>query len=387
MPDTATLAQLQARLIDMAHDAIFIRDPSSRIVAWNQGAQTLYGWTEQEAQGRTKLQLLHTPVDLLKVIDKALNETGYWEGLLEHTTRQGRHVIVESRQVLVRDEAGRPTAILEINRDVTQREHLLQERARAQAQELALQETIRQMDQFLSIASHELRTPVTSLKSMMQLMLRWADRAAASDPAESAAQHTQQQGDLLRRAGQQIDRLTRLLDDLLDYSRIRDGRLEFRLEPGDLRLWAADIIAGESASHPDRRIVYEPASKPVPVVADQDRISQVVTNYLTNALKYSPADRPVSVRLQQIEGYARLEVQDEGPGIPIQEQDRIWELFYRVPEIEVISGSGVGLGLGLYLCKTLVERHGGQVGVESAPGQGACFWFTLPLAAPQPEES
>ncbi len=387
MPEAATLAQLQARLIDLSHDAIFIRDPHSRIVAWNRGAQALYGWTEQEALGRTKLQLLHTPVALMQLIDTALNETGYWEGLLEHVTRQGRHVIVESRQVLVRDEANRPTAILEINRDVTQREHLFQERARAQAQELALQETIRQMDQFLSIASHELRTPVTSLKSMIQLMLRWADRAAASDPAETAAQHARQQGELLRRAGQQVDRLTRLLDDLLDYSRIRDGRLELRLKPGDLRLWAADIIANESASHPARRIIYEPASEPVPVVADQDRISQVVTNYLTNALKYSPADRPVYVRLQQSEGYARVEVQDEGPGIPIQEQDRIWKLFYRVPEIEVISGSGVGLGLGLYLCKTFVERHGGRVGVESAPGQGACFWFTLPLAAPQPDAS
>ncbi|HEY7357606.1 MAG TPA: PAS domain-containing sensor histidine kinase [Ktedonobacterales bacterium] len=385
MPEAATLAQLQARLIDLSHDAIFIRDPSSRIVAWNQGAQALYGWTEQEALGRIKLQLLHTPVALIQLIDKALNETGYWEGLLEHTTRQGSHVIVESRQVLVRDEADQPTAILEINRDVTLREHLLQERAGAQVQELALQETIRRMDQFLSIVGHELRTPVTSLKNMVQLMLRRTNRAASSDPAEDAARHTQQQGELLRRADQQINRLSRLLDDLLEFSRIRDGRLELRLKPGDLRLWVEDIIANESASHPDRRIIYEPSSKPVPVVADQDRISQVVTNYLTNALKYSPSDQPIYVRLQQVGGHARVEVQDEGPGIPAQQQGRIWELFHRVPGIEVVSGSGVGFGLGLYLCKTLTERHSGQVGVESAPGQGARFWFTLPLADAQPD--
>ena len=80
---------------------------------------------------------------------------------------------------------------------------------------------------------------------------------------------------------------------------------------------------------------------------------------------------------------ARVEVEDEGPGIPASEQARVWELFHRVPGIEVVSGSGVGLGLGLYLCKSLIERHGGQVGLESSPGHGACFWFTLPLLAEQ----
>ena len=251
--------------MELAHDAILIRNVHSQIVVWNQGSQALYGWTEQEALGHVTHQLLQTlfPVSQ-QAIDQALAKEDSWEGLLRHVTRQGRHVIVESRQVLLRDEAGRPSAILEINRDVTQRELLLQERAQARAQEMAFQETIRQMDAFLSLASHELRTPVTSLKSMVQLMRRQADRLT-KEANDSAAPLAQRQRDLLERAERQINRLTRLLDDLLDLSRIREGKLEFRPEPGDLRGWVQDAIESEAVSHPERRIVLEAdADEPVP---------------------------------------------------------------------------------------------------------------------------
>ncbi len=387
--DPAKLAELQIKLIDLAHDAILIRDTASRIIAWNQGAQALYGWTEEEALGHTKLELLHTRFPIsLEAVDRALAEEGFWEGLLRQTTRQGRQVITESRQVLVRDENGQPAAVLEINRDVTEREQLLQERAQAQAQELAFQETIRQMNEFLSLASHELRTPVTSLSVLVQVLRRQAQRTPAATTDE-IAQYVHKQAHLLERAERQIRRLTRLLDDLLDLTRIREGKLELHLETGDLRQLIDDAIEGVALAYPDRRIVFEPAAQPLLVAADADHIEQVVINYLTNALKYSPSDRPVRVRLQRAAAesagaLARVEVQDEGPGIPLEEQAHIWDMFHRVPGIEIASGSRVGLGIGLYLCKTIVERHGGQVGVDSAPGEGARFWFTLPLASGQP---
>ncbi len=392
LPTTAS-GSLQAKLLELAHDAILIRNVRSQVIVWNQGAQTLYGWTEEEARGQVTHQLLQTRFPISQeAVDQDLAEAGFWEGLLAHTTQQGQQVIVESRQVLVRDDSGRPSAILEINRDVTQRERLLNERADVQARELAFQETIHQIDSFLSLVSHELRTPVTSLKSMVQLMLRHAMRAAA-DESGATAQFAQKQSELLRRSERQINRLARLLDDLLDLSRIRMGKMDLRLEPGDLRVWVEESVEAEAVAHPDRRITLESTTAgPLPVVADADRIGQVVTNYLTNALKYSPMDQPVLVRLHRWGTQARVEVQDHGPGIPSDAQDQVWEMFHRVPGIEVVSGSGVGLGLGLYLSKTLIERHGGQVGVESAPGQGALFWFTLPLAAeatadPTPNEA
>jgi signal transduction histidine kinase len=122
-----------------------------------------------------------------------------------------------------------------------------------------------------------------------------------------------------------------------------------------------------------------PIEQEVSVFADVGRLVQVVTNYLTNALKYSPADQPIEVRLSIAEQFAQVSVRDEGPGLSLAEQERIWERFYRVPGIEVQSGTGIGLGVGLYLCRTIIEQHDGQVGARSTPGQGSTFWFTLPL--------
>jgi signal transduction histidine kinase len=116
------------------------------------------------------------------------------------------------------------------------------------------------------------------------------------------------------------------------------------------------------------------------VCADAGRIEQVVTNYLTNALKYSQEDRPVAVGLQVGGDAARLWVRDQGVGVPVADQASIWERFHRAAGVTVQSGSDVGIGLGLHISKTIVEQHGGAVGVESTPSQGSTFWFTLPLA-------
>ena len=117
----------------------------------------------------------------------------------------------------------------------------------------------------------------------------------------------------------------------------------------------------------------------MPVIVDAGRVGQVLTNYLINAFKYAPVDQAVSVRLEVVESSARVSVRDQGPGLTPEEQQHVWEHFYQT-EPSMYRGTGGGLGLGLAIAKAIVEQHQGQVGVESAPGQGSTFWFTLPLA-------
>ena len=141
-----------------------------------------------------------------------------------------------------------------------------------------------------------------------------------------------------------------------------------------------EAVEDQQQMAPTRLIRLDLPTEKVYIIADSDAIGQVVTNYLSNALKYSAGDRPVEVTLSVEGQIARLSVRDDGPGLSDSEQEHVWERFYRVPGIEVQSGSREGLGLGLHISRTIIERHQGQVGIQSSPGQGSTFWFTLPLA-------
>ncbi|HKO24564.1 MAG TPA: HAMP domain-containing sensor histidine kinase, partial [Chloroflexota bacterium] len=286
------------------------------------------------------------------------------------------------------DEMALAGAVAKLTALVIERERLLRERAQAQATELALRETTRRMDEFLSIAAHELRTPLTSLKGYLQLaeysVARGLRTAQAGGRAALSTLDTIYP--MLRQVDVQISRIERLTSDLVDVSRIQAGRLEIQLMPCDLVAIVVDAVREQQLTAPARSIdVDVPPGAAVPVLADADRIGQVVTNYLTNALKYSAEDTSVTVRLEVDDVMARVTVHDAGSGIPAAEQERIWQRFYRAPGIEHRSGSGIGLGMGLYISRTIVERHHGHVGVESHPGSGSTFWFTLPLLGDRPQ--
>jgi signal transduction histidine kinase len=157
--------------------------------------------------------------------------------------------------------------------------------------------------------------------------------------------------------------------------------LELRRAPCDLEDVVREQVAALRVANPLRVLRLEMAAEsPIQVEADADRIGQVVANYVSNALKYSPEDRLVRVRVAVKGGWARVAVVDQGPGLPAHEQERIWGRFYRAEGVRVQSGSAVGLGLGLHICKIIVEGHGGRVGIASRVGHGSTFWFTLPLA-------
>ena len=269
---------------------------------------------------------------------------------------------------------------------VIERERLLREREETRGHEVALEDANRRMYAFLSIATHELKTPLAVIKTNVQLAqrilaTRWPDesRQDAATSLVQASEAAQSTWRVLERSNQGMRRLERLVDELLDVSRIREGRLEFRLAPCDLAAIVREAVDQQRQAHAERAIRLDAPAGPVPLIADGERIGAVVTNYVTNALKYSPPDRPVDVRLHVEGAIARVQVRDEGRGLQPSECERVWDIFYRAPSVDVQTGSGIGMGLGLHISRTIVERHDGQVGVESAPGEGATFWFTLPL--------
>ena len=270
-------------------------------------------------------------------------------------------------------------AVARLGAVVLERDRLLREREAARAEALAFAEANRRMDEFLGIAGHELRTPITTIKANLQLAERRARQLLqpTADVGQKGSM-AEQVLHLLERATQAAERQERLVQDLLDISRISAGRLEYRMAPQDLTALVRETVEEQRLSNPKRLIELTVAREPLRVVADADRISQVLTNYLTNALKYSPSEQPISVVVGQQGQFARVEVRDSGPGLSPEQQQRLFERFHRVEGIEVVSGSGIGLGLGLYISKTLVEQQGGAVGVESTPGAGSVFWFTMP---------
>lgn len=283
------------------------------------------------------------------------------------------------------DDIALAAAVAQLTALVMERERLLRGSAEAGAALLALSRTNRLMNEFLGIAGHELRTPLTAIRANAQLATHILRRAStALTELSAAAELPSALSDLtalLTRIEQQSRRQERLVNDLLDVSRIETGEMELRPARVDLAEVVREAVAEQRLLHPKRTIRLSPprAARPAWVSADADRISQVITNYLSNALKYSAERRPVTVAVRMRGGSARVEVRDRGPGLPPVEQSRVWERFHRAPGVEVRSGSGIGMGLGLYISKTIVERHGGSVGVESAPGAGCTFWFALPL--------
>lgn len=270
---------------------------------------------------------------------------------------------------------------------------LVREREAARTQAADLARDSQRLEAFLSLASHELRGPATSSILGVQLAVRRVDllrQQAAQCDATLASQLSAVQ-DGLTTAASSLERLTRLVSDLLDLSRVKAGQLgQLRGQPAPAHLLAIVRAAVDEQRQlaPTRCIrLHLPTARQgvqaVPVLADADRIHQVLTNLLINALKYAPADRAVDVRVRVREGSARVSVRDQGPGLPAEEHKRIWEAFHRADGIVETGGtrhaSSLGLGMGLYITKTIIEQHHGKVGIRSAPGKGSTFWFALPV--------
>jgi signal transduction histidine kinase len=296
-------------------------------------------------------------------------------------------------QMYTQDEMALIRAVARLAALALERERLLQERAEAKANTIVLREANRRMDEFLSIASHELKNPLAAIKGNVQLAERRLHSAIRRSLIKSGS--GSEEGDRFKGAfealgiaDRQVSRLNRLVGDLLDVSRIQVGKMEMHLVTVDLRAIVREAVESQRLATPERTIhLKESATEPLVVMADADRIEQVIVNYLANAIKYSPEDSMVEVSLGIDDGEALIEVRDEGPGLSGDQLQLIWERFHQVNEGRKQLGSANGLGLGLYISKTIIEQHNGRYGVRSTPGSGSIFWFSLPLQNNAPKGS
>lgn len=277
-----------------------------------------------------------------------------WEGLL---------------QLLPFMLSGMIIALITAQRETARRRALRAEQeVQAYAHELEQANSLK--DRFLSIASHELKTPMTAIRMQAQLLL-----LQLSTQPECSTDH-ETICTALEKIDGQVDRLNSLADDLLDLRSIHAGKIALQLEQCDL-VEVCRTVVEEQRLLSGRTIELAVPSTPIMLQADQNRLRQVVTNLVSNGLKYSPEGCPVLVHISQHDDSAVLQVSDAGQGIPKDQRAHIFEPFYRTPEA---SRSGKpGLGLGLAICKEIVERHGGRIYCESFEGKGSTFFVELPL--------
>lgn len=361
-------------VIEAMPEAVMLVERDGHVVLANSAAERILGYSNlTEAPVQRYSEVFHTYAEdgrklqarELPLVRALQGETVVGDEMVYHRPDGGRIDILTSAAPVDLDDSGSITGAVAIFQDITQ-----------------IRALERQRDDFLGIAAHELRTPLATILATLQAFLRRlqtrpADQAIAPDALSTG----------MARMYRQARRLNTLVSDLLDSTRIRTGKLVYDMEPCDLASVVREAVAGQIASAPGRTISLSMPKHAVMVMGDAFRLSQVVDNLISNALKYSSEEEPVTVALDETSAkgngetrrVARLRVADKGVGIPTEDIPHIFERFYRAASVDVQAGAGVGLGLGLNITASIVERHGGQIEVRSAPGKGSTFEVTLPL--------
>lgn len=357
----ACLEQERLRaLVDASNDAILLLDSQGRAIMINRRAKYFFGLAERDVIGRSAAQLramFHLIFEdgasfdtwllpLLSATDK--------RAVIEFKVLRAEPRLVQCFTAPVLDQQECLLGRLLVFRDITRE-----------------REVDRMKNEFVSMVSHELRTPLTSIRGALQLVV-----GRAQTPALSPRTH-----ELLTISLNNSERLIRLVNDILDISKIEHGALQLRrasLEPGELCRTAVQEVATFAAG---RGIMLEVEIDDAaqPISADRDRALQVLTNLLSNAIKFSEPGQRVEVAAVSGEGCVRFSVRDYGRGIAPEDHLRIFEKFQQTDSS--LTRDVGGTGLGLAICKALVEEHGGRIWLDSDLGRGATFTFTIPLVS------
>jgi PAS domain S-box-containing protein len=351
--------------------AIFLLETDGTIASWNEGAERLKGYRAEEAIGRHFSMFYSEEERREGVPDRGLRQAldeGRWiaEGwrIRKDGTRFWANVVITS----LTGSDGRHRGFAKVTRDLTDRKRsedalrgVLEREREAAAR---LRDLDRMRSELVTIIAHDLRGPVGVIESLVQLLRTEWDTWTDGEKLEA-----------LQRVAGRTETLAGLVDDVFDLARIDAGQLLTDAVPIDLERIVHQVVADVRATDPDRAVSLDVDPAATRALGDERRVWQVLSNLVSNALKFSPPDTVVEVAVWREDGQVVVAVTDHGLGIPETQQALVFERFTRLPEAKGTPGSGIGL----FIARSLVEAQGGRISVESAPGLGSTFRFTLPV--------
>lgn len=344
--------------LNMALDAstlgVWDLDVKADLISTNEHYAQIFGFSENIIVWSSKMIYQYIFPEDTEAFQNAIDAALFKTGKLNIQTRiqwpdNSVHWIHSMGTVYYNDKK-EPVRMLGTVQDITERK-----------------EQERHKDEFISTVSHELKTPVTSLRAFCQVLQRKFDKEGNKLSAE-----------MLGKMNMQINRLNLVIHDLLDVTRIEGNKLQFRHSLFSFDSLLKEIVEEVQRISETHTIIAENSDDTINLYGDQERIGQVLTNLLTNAVKYSPGKDKVFISVRTADNELTCAVKDFGIGIPEDKQEFIFERFYRIQSESVASGSG--LGLGLYISAEIIKRQNGKIWMESQPGRGSEFYFSLPLA-------
>jgi PAS domain S-box-containing protein len=379
-----------AAIVESSDDAIAGTELDGTITSWNPGAERLFGYAAHEMLGKSVAMLV--PADRMHELQVVSGRVSAGESIEEHETRgrrkDGTEVDVSLTVSPIRNAEREVTGTAVIARDITQTKRqqaqleglLAKERvARAESessqralaeQNERLRELDRLKDDFISLVSHELRTPLTSIRGYLELLIDGG-----------AGELSEEQQRFLTVVDRNSKRLMQLVGDLLFLAQIEAGKLALELGEVDLDAVIADCLEAAKPMADEKGITLETSAERLPsMIGDRGRLAQVLDNLVSNALKFTGEGGTVTVRASSVEGNAVIEVEDTGMGIAPEEQEQLFDRFFRSPE--ATERAIPGTGLGLTIAKAIVERHEGSIEVESVFGKGTTMRVMLPVRHP-----
>lgn len=383
-------------VVESLPDAVIGLDQHEVIRSWNRGAEELFGYSTAEMVGQPLSRLLPVVAQSLPEASSGQDRTPVACYEIPRGGN-GATVTVEMSRTVVRDAKGRVLATAAILRDITPlrrmeaqiqelrrtlqaymsvsshhvdcaRCHVVDEVEKLRQDYTRLQELDRYKSDLISVAAHDLRAPLTNIAGSIELMRANCDHTTTTC------------GSMFKVINQQTEHLIRLVQGVLNVSRLEEGRLHLHRQPvvvADLIEQAVDSLQGRTTQHTFD--IYIDEHLPI-VWADPDRIQEVLVNLLDNAVKYSPDGGMIQIEARPSDGNLIISIRDPGIGISTDELPYVFHKYHRTDHGQ--ERNIEGHGLGLYICEKLVQAHGGRIWVESAPGQGSRFSFSLPAGIP-----